>query len=317
MNVDVRAELEAYEWHRATWTASYLLACSPFRRDDDPSFYIYYEDTATARAGYWGDRGTGETGALTELIARLNGIGYDEAGEYLRLKYGEDESGSDLPALRIPKLSTEATVFKPLDISILDPFKFRSPYLGGRKISEAVQRLCRIGYDKSRKAVTIPIFSGDGTLANVKYRRVDTKLFWYERGGRPIRELLFGLDVIYRRECKRAVIVEAEIDAMTVMTAGFPAVATMGSAFNRYKADLIRRSPVEELIVIRDNDAAGRKWQRAIIEELRGDVKVSVATVNSRYKDVNKAATESSVDQVARYVIRRHTLREIKIMLGA
>ncbi len=104
---------------------------------------------------------------------------------------------------------------------------------------------------------------------------------------------------------------------MTVMTAGFPAVATMGSAFNRYKADLIRRSPVEELIVIRDNDAAGRKWQRAIIEELRGDVKVSVATVNSRYKDVNKAATESSVDQVARYVIRRHTLREIKIMLGA
>ncbi len=321
MNIDYRTELEAYRWDRATWADSYLLACSPpeirgQHTDSHPSFYVYFEDTATARAGYWGDRGTGERGSFTELIARLNGIGYDEAAAYLRLKYGDEADEAEERPLRVPRLELPE-MYRPLDSSLLDAYKYRSPYLGRRSIPEAVQRLYGIGYDAGSRAVTIPLYNSDGTLANVKYRRTDTKLFWYAQGGRPIRELLFGLDVIYRKQCRIVAIVEAEIDAMTLAAAGFPAIATLGSAFNEYKADLIKRSPIEELVVVRDNDAAGRKWQRAVIGAMLGAVKVSVAAVPSRYKDVNETATEGSVDQVAEMVNRRRALSTINISLEA
>jgi hypothetical protein len=64
VDVDIREELEQYEWDRPTWHADRLTAASPFRDDRTPSFYVYYEDTATAKAGYFGDSGTGERGGL-------------------------------------------------------------------------------------------------------------------------------------------------------------------------------------------------------------------------------------------------------------
>ncbi|WP_230116380.1 hypothetical protein [Bacillus velezensis] len=57
VDVDIRYELEQFEWTRPTWTEDRLLAASPFRYDRTPSFYVYLEDTASAKAGYWGDSG--------------------------------------------------------------------------------------------------------------------------------------------------------------------------------------------------------------------------------------------------------------------
>jgi len=40
--------------------------------------------------------------------------------------------------------------------------------------------------------------------------------------------------------------------------------------------------------VIRDNDRAGRDWQRRVIAELSPYMSVRIATIPSRYKDVNE-----------------------------
>ncbi|MCD9024365.1 toprim domain-containing protein [Cohnella silvisoli] len=295
MKIDVRAELADFPWIRATWSDTRLIAASPWRYDRQPSFYVILDEDDPAY-GSWGDSGADDPefqrGGIVRLLAFLRDETIGETLEYLRDKYGgHGEEKSDELALNLPKLYVpDKPRVTRIDSAILDAYRFRSPYLGSRGISEEVQRLMSIGYDRQRRAVTIPWFNADGSLGNVKYRRTDSKTFWYERGGRPIREMVYGINITYERKLKRAAIVEAEVDALTLMSAGIFAIATGGTALNREKAELILRSPIEELMLFRDRDAAGRAWRNRIVAELKGAIDLRVANVARPYKDVNEWA---------------------------
>jgi DNA primase len=288
---DVRAELEAFEWTRATWTDDRLIAASPFRYDKTPSFYVYLTDTPTSKAGYWGDPGADDPacgrGGIVKLLAFLRNETEYDTFEYLRYKYGDYAAESEDITLNPLRLEVKETR-RPLPMTLLDRYHFRHPYLERRGISEAVQRLMRVGYDRTRQAVVIPWFNANGTLGNVKYRSVRSKTFWYEKGGRPIREMVYGLDVIYSRKIRRAAIIEAEVDAMTLMSAGIPAIATGGAAFSDFKRELIAKSPLEEVVLFRDNDTAGRKWRNQAVAGLFPYIDVRIALVSAAFKDVNE-----------------------------
>lgn len=294
--VDVRAELERFDWVRPNWSApNRFIAASPFRHDHTPSFFVNLDEDSDLY-GTWADSGATDdewrSGGFAKLLAFMDDRTYEESVDYLLDNYandGEDRSKEPKVSLIIPKLVVNDPP-KRLDRAILDAYKFRHPYLGDRGISEPVQRLMCVGYDKRSRAVTIPWFNADGSLANVKYRRTDSKLFWYAKGGRPVRELIYGINVIYERRIRRAGIVEGEADAMTLMTAGMPAIATGGATnWNEVKRDIIVRSPLEEVVLYRDNDAAGKAWARRIIADLSPHMIVKVSTVPGRYKDVNEA----------------------------
>ncbi|WP_337102391.1 toprim domain-containing protein [Paenibacillus sp. YIM B09110] len=285
--IDIRAELEPFPWINATWTETRLIAASPFRYDRHPSFYVILDELDEGY-GCWGDSGTGERGGFTQLLAFLRDETYEEAADYLRARYGELPNDTDEIVLNMPRLNVDKPRVTRIDSAILDTYTYRHPYLGQRGISEAVQRLFNIGYDRTRQAVTIPWYNADGSLGNVKYRRVDSKTFWYERGARPIREMLYGIHIAYQRKIRKAALVEAEVDAHSLCTAGIFAIATGGSAFNRTKAELLLRSPIEEVTLYRDNDAAGRAWRNRIVAELGGEMDVKLALVRRPYKDVNE-----------------------------
>jgi DNA primase len=129
-------------------------------------------------------------------------------------------------------------------------------------------------------------------LANVKYRKVYGKTFWYEKGGRPIRELVYGID----HAEPTTVICEAEIDAMSWQTAGVAAVAVGGASFNGFKRDLILRSRIEDLIIVTDNDKAGGKLRKEIEAVLKGHVRVRQAYVRADCKDANEALVKYGVE---------------------
>lgn len=283
----MRTELEAFDWIRPTWSDAKLVAASPFRYDQHPSFVVYLD------SGGWHDSGASDpnwtSGNFVTLLAFLQRVSYEEAEEYLELKYGDQAKSSGDITLTVPKLLRTREKPRRINSSILESYKFRSDYLGSRGISEAAQRLAQIGYDKRSRAVTIPWFNPDGTLGNVKYRKVDAKIFWYAKDARPIREMLYGIHIAYQQRLRKAAIVEAEVDALTFMTHGIFAVATGGTAITDEKIALLKRSPIEELTIFRDNDDAGRLWQRRIISELRGHMRISLGQVTREYKDVNAA----------------------------
>lgn len=292
LDIDVRSELEDFPWINAAWTSTRLIASSPFYYDRNPAFYVIL-DEANDAYGCWGDSGADDPeyqrGGFVKLLSFLRDETYEETCDYLAQVYGSATDPNAEFTLKLPKLNV---VDKPritsIDSAILDRYKFRSPYLGGRCISEGVQRLLGVGYDRQRRAVTIPWLNPDGSLGNVKYRRIDSKAFWYEKDARPIREMIHGINVIYSKRITRAAIVEAEVDAMTLMSAGIPAIATGGTAFNEAKRDLILRSPIEELTLFRDNDSAGEKWENELKRELCRKLDVRVANVPTLFKDVNE-----------------------------
>jgi 5S rRNA maturation endonuclease (ribonuclease M5) len=302
--VDVRAELEVFPWKRPDWKSDRLIACSPFRYDQTPSFYVYLTDTATAKAGSWGDSGADDLqysrGGFVRLLSFLRQETTEETIEYLRLKYGRDYAmDPDRLTLEMSSVLRIECNRPTLNADMLREFERYHPYLSSRGISEEVQRKMRTGYCRKSKAVTIPWFLPNGELGNVKFRKVGEKTFWYAKGGRPIREMVYGMDVVYRERIKRAVLVEAEIDAMFIMTAGVPAIANGGSEFSEEKAEIIRRSPLEEVVIMADHDAAGQKFKRRVIELLAPHVRIRVAGYPYRYKDPNE--TKDSL-AILRYI---------------
>lgn len=289
VDVDIEREINEFSWSRAKWRPERLIACSPFRYDTSPSFYVYFNDTTTARAGSWGDSGgTGDfkKGHFTQLLAFLRNETEYETEDYILSEYAreyteDDELTLDLSHLRLyekPKM---------LPSDYLKQFEGYSPYLKKRGIKDVVYRLMGIGYDPKSKSIVIPWFTPDGRLANIKYRRTDSKVFYYDKGY-PIRELVYGLNVIHDRNVKRAVLVEAEIDAMYVMShGGIAAIAVGTSKLSDEKAEAIARSPLEEIIVIPDNDSAGEAMFQQAIEKLERYVSVKVARLPNWANDAN------------------------------
>ena len=306
IDVDIEKELNEYTWHRAVWRREKLIACSPFRYDSSPSFYIYFEDTATARAGNWGDSGgSGEfkQGGFVKLLSFLRNETEEETVEYLLRNYAsfyvDDIESLELDMEWVDKVRELKRQKQTLPIGILDQYQFRSSYLAGRGVSEAVQRLMHIGYDPERRLLVVPYFLPDGRLAAVKYRHTEHKYFFYEKGGYPMRELVYGIDVVFQRKAKRAVLVEAEIDAMYIMTVcRMPAIAVGTSKISDEKVELIARSGLEEVIIMSDHDKAGQGLKRQVIKKLLPHLDIKVAGYPVRYKDAN----EVPPDKLTKYI---------------
>lgn len=311
--IDIRAELAPYFPDIDRFTDK-LLAPSPFRYDKHPSFMVRLEPFGDIPAGVWTDQGAMDpewaSGSFTKLLAFLRNETFAETAEYLSARYGNGPDDMDVISLRIPKLSCEgAPIRLTLPESTLAPYKWRSAYLGSRGITEEVQRLMDVGYDRKRRAITLPWRLPDGALANVKYRRTNEKTFWYAKGGRPIRELLYGIHIVYQRKIRKVALVEAEIDALSLMVAGIPALATGGATFTDAKRDMLLRSPAEVVVLFRDQDGAGRAWQRKVVDALIPHIDVQITMVQRPYKDVNDVLRAKGAETVRRQAVRGRRLR--------
>ncbi|RAP05507.1 hypothetical protein C2W58_01939 [Bacillus pumilus] len=311
-DVDIREELELFEWDRPTWHADRLTAASPFRDDRTPSFYVYYEDTSTAKAGYFGDSGTGERGGFIKLLAFLREETEEETASYLVETYGTGEGDTRLK-LRIPRLKI-VEPSRPLAEDLLADVKIGpSAYLTNRGISEDVQREAGVGL--VGQTAVIPWRLPNKRLANVKYRSTRNKAFWYAKGGWPIRELIYGIKTVYADRAKVAVLAEAEIDALSWRTVGFCGIATGGSKFSDRKAEIIAQSPIEYLLVVSDNDTAGLQLRKEVELKMRGKVRLAHGYITKGYKDANELLIAEGEDALKR-VVDRAEAESINIRFG-
>lgn len=296
VDVDIRAELERFSWQNARWTDTKLIAASPFRYDRKPSFFVNLDGMY---AGTWKDSGAYDTewesGGFVKLLAFLRNETQEETEEYLLAEYTTDW-GNEKLTLKPPTLRMDKPRY--LNVNKLAEFqREQSDYLTRRGISADVQRLMRTGYDPKKQAIVIPWFDGNGQLCNIKYRSVYGKTFWYERGAVPIRRLVYGIDVVFVKQAREAAICEAEIDAMSWWTIGVPAIAVGGVNFTDEQADIIKRSPIERLILSADNDKAGEKLTEQIVKKL--DRNVELYKVNfGRNKDANETLLNDNLFEV-------------------
>jgi 5S rRNA maturation endonuclease (ribonuclease M5) len=295
VDVDVRTELEQFQWTRPKWSAEKLICASPFRYDKTPSFFINLIPHGDYPAGIWSDSGAYDqewaSGNFTKLLAFLRNETYEETEEYMLGEYGRQDDQSDTVTIRPISLVIQRNR-QPLNTDILAKYTEDFTYLKNRGISERVQRQMGVLYDRESKAAVIPWNLTEKKLKNVKFRTVYGKTFWYYKGGQPIRELVYGIE----QAQPTTIICEAEIDALSWMEAGYAAVAVGGASFNNWKRDLILRSPIEEIIIATDNDKAGGKLRREIETAMKGHVRVRQAYVRADCKDANEALVKYGVE---------------------
>lgn len=291
VDVDILAELNNFSWNGVrTPIRDKFIACSPFRNERRPSFFV---NLTGEYAGTWRDSGyvddNYEKGNFVKLLAFLRGETELETEEYLLDIYGMPASWDDL-TLKAPKLTIEKRkTFLPFEV--LKPYAYRHPYLERRGIPERIQRGLKIGYDPKRKAVVIPWFDPMGRLGNLKFRSVKSKVFWYQEGAVPVRNLIYGMHVIYKKGIEEAVLVEAEIDAMTWWAYGVPAIAVGGVSISDKQASIIKRSPLKRLTVCPDNDESGKKLVEIVRQKLTGYIELCSTGVPAPFKDANEAHT--------------------------
>lgn len=286
IDIDIREELEQYDWQRPKWSDTKLIAASPFRHDKAPSFFVDLE------SGGWSDSGAydieWERGNLPKLLAFLRNETYEETCEYLIDTYGikrEITGRITLPSMSLRKEKRRINIGN----AILNHYKGTSTYLPNRGISQQVLDRFSVGYSPSQKAVSLPWFHADGMLANMKFRKTYGKTFWYYPNGAPIRTLVYGIDQVYKHNIREVIVCEAEIDALSWWTAGRPAIAVGSASVNEVQLELIRKSPIEVIVVAMDNDKPGAKLGRRLYEGLRGHAKIDYVRIPSDYKDANEA----------------------------
>lgn len=288
IDVDLIEELSQFEWGaKSKFTDEKLVAPSPFRYDKSPSFFVNLVDMDGKEvAGTWLDSGASEdddyrSGNFVRLLAFLRNESEDETELYLRELY-DIKPYSNLSLNVNFKVKKE---FKPLEIpNWLHDFH----YLPSRGIPVEIAMEADVRISNDMKAVCFPWKNPAGETIAIKYRRTADKVFYYEKGGKPLNQTLFGIDLVYKHRPKTVVICEAEIDALTWWSLGRAAVAVGGSNFSEQQAQLLIRAGIQNIILNGDNDLAGHKLERLIQKRLYRHLTFYKALIPEPYKDVNE-----------------------------
>ncbi len=270
-----------------------------------PSFSVII-DPDSPDFGCWRDSGARDPdfarGGPIKLYAFLRNITYEEARE--ELTTGELTEGGP-PKLRIKiKPPTIAERPKPIDISAYKADAV--PYLTDRGISPDVQRMFDCGFDAQKNAVVMPWHDSSGAPINAKWRATWSKLFFYARGGAPVRNMIYGIHLVYSRGIKRVIIVESETDAMYLWSNGYPAIAVGGSTFTDSQAEMLRMSPAQEIVIGTDNDAAGEKLREEVAAKMRGYCELYDVRWPEGAKDANDVRDEVALRRTVKAAMRRN-----------
>lgn len=294
-NINFLEELEPYlhKFENQKQVDGKFMSCSPFRDEKHPSFVLFLDK------GNWVDSGTGQKGYFTELLAYLSGDDVESIQNHLKEKY---QGIVDPDELKLA-LTFDLNSYSNNNICafmVLSQYQFRHPYLNQRGVSENVQKGFRIGYDKDTNSVVIPWTDKKGSIVRLMFRAVQGKRFWYGKEGDRIKNHLFGLYHVHRKQSKTVWIVEAPIDCMYLWSQGIPSVATGTASISWEQLKLLKQSPTEELIIASDNDFAGRKFKNQLIDNLGGVFTLKYLEFPDGCKDVN----DMSPKQVANAQIK-------------
>ncbi|MBA4542874.1 toprim domain-containing protein [Thermoactinomyces daqus] len=314
VEIDIVSELEEFEWKCATWKPDKLIACSPFRDDHSPSFYVRFEDGEKVSAGFWQDSAGidgYEKGDFITLLSFLREETPEDVIEYLLEKYGSNNGSTfQFKKLKVEQQGTRKPTLPHSLIEGLEPHN----YLVNRGVSPGIQKALKIGFDPDKNAVALPWFLPNGELANVKYRRIDSKRFFYAKGGWSIGKLLFNIQLFHQKDyLDLAVITEAEIDSLSCIAAGFPSLAVGGSKWSKEKKELILGTNIKKIIIASDNDAAGENLKSAITESLNGYVQIFHVTFPDDCKDCNDVLLKYGKEGLRRMIEQSKAVPQFKL----
>lgn len=166
-------------------------------------------------------------------------------------------------------------------------------WAGQRGLSEQLCRRFRLGYDAASKTAVYPVRDLRGEVLGVVQRRLDGRKpkYKYPRGVQ-IHDLLFGYAEALEEGLSTFALVEGAMDALALCDAGIPALAQFGGRLSSVQAGIIKRLQPHEVVLMFDQDDAGREATRVAIEYLEGHTLLYTTSWREDAKDVADLSVE-------------------------
>lgn len=229
----------------------------------------------------------GWTGRLSDLVtACFNESDATFGKEWLIERFGVpySENTRFLPEI---KLNNNVKKVEVIDESILAKYNFYHDYMWERKLTKEVVDAFKVGYDPKTQMLTFPIWDEYNRLVLITYRSVKDKRFFIEEDkDKPV----YLLNFIKQWGIKTVYVCESQINALTLWSWGYPAIALIGTgSYEQLK--ILNKCPIRNYILCFDGDEAGDKGANRFIRGIRKDVLVSRKIV-PRGKDVNDLSKE-------------------------
>jgi len=259
--------------------------------DEHPSAYINNGSMTPHKATRWKCFGCGRSGNAVDFLAEYQNIGKQQARTTLREtyasgwvapKYGSisrefearyKASKERHAAPELPKLGLEELKRFDVDWVYYAEEHGDQPdvrYMLDRGFTPATLDDWGIGYDHGSKRITIPVCDPDGNLVGFKGRawRKQARPKYLVLGDKNKRQrygfptfdktlVVFGLDRCSNSDSQTLVLVEGEIDVMSLDLMGIPAICCSGSSISPEQVRLIREY-CDEVVLFFDDDAAGQ-----------------------------------------------------------
>ena len=174
-----------------------------------------------------------------------------------------------------------------MDESILNKYMFYHPYMWKRGLSKEVVDKFGVGYDKDYNAITFPVWDESGNLVMITSRNVTNKYFHIEKNkDKPV----YLLNFINKDKIDKVYVCESQLNALTLHTWGYPAIALFGTG-SAHQYDILNKSGIRNYVLCFDGDEAGLKGKDRFIHNIRKDVLVSYIKMPAG-KDVNDLTKE-------------------------
>ena len=192
-------------------------------------------------------------------------------------------------------------------------------YLEARGISEEIANKFNIGFmpdfrhpkasEDVRKNPYLIIPTSKHSYVMRDTQEVDhakPKEFIKDRYFKVGRSRIFNLKALY--EEKPCFIVEGEIDALSIYEAGAQAIALGSTTTVKNLLDILKeKKPTRELLIALDNDDAGKKATKELINGLQKlNIKYYETDIYKDYKDANEALVKERTEFIKRVKEAEH-----------
>lgn len=177
----------------------------------------------------------------------------------------------------------------------LATYRYTVPYMYERKLTDDVIEQYDVGVDmkwvppgrkKPVPCLTFPVHDAQGRTLFIYRRSIEGKFFSAPEGtSKPV----YGLDNI-PPECKSIIICESIINALTLVSWGYVAVALMGTG-NALQIQQLKELGVNEFIICMDGDEAGHRATAKLKRALKSVALIWCISMTDG-KDVNDLSKE-------------------------
>ena len=262
----------------------YLRVTCPYHKEgheNRPSCSIYSNYDGNIEPGFLHCFTCGEAEPLYKVVGFVLGINDESAKEWLIDRFDNSiiEKTFWMPELDINTKSNDSSI---IDENKLLDFAYIHPYMYNRKLTDEVINKFKIGYDKETDSIVFPVWDELGNLVMITKRSVTGKKYYIQANK---KKPVYLLNYIIKENIDTVYVCESQINALTLWTWGYPAIALIGTG-SKEQYEILKVSGVRNYILCFDGDNAGKKGTQRFLNAMNNNVFIIVKDIPNG-KDVN------------------------------